>query len=1317
MAAPRVMVLLVCGFLLIAAAVVLAPQTDSAALAMANGDESRAVLPVGRLSRPSEELAVTVQADVWIDEYNLYTNYGGDTDLRLGYSLQKDGKLYRDWILLAFDISKLPAGASVNWAEVRLTQNGGSGYAAAEVWAEYAAEPWVEGAATWYNQPASSDLGDAKKTMDFTFGEQRVDATEIVRAWVGGSPVYGILLKVTDKDEVIHRFDAGTATLVIDYTVPVNTDTPTPTNTPTHTPTPTPTDTVAPPQAFTDLGDAPDSSNSAGLKMDAYPGVGAEFPTVYGAGSPPIGPLHRNQPLQYFLGPYVSVEFEADSGYDEDTVNNLQPALGQANLELGDDGVDLPATWDHCKLVQLTFHVTSSVTKASNAKLNIWADWNGDGSWGNDVECDQNIFSEWAVQNAPVAIPGYGVHTFTTPAFRVYRPDETKSFWLRVTLSDIEAKDADGSGPAGGWADGETEDYLIAGGEPPTATPTTTATVTATATATPTTPVGPSFGLTVAPSTVDLNIDPIVGGEVDRVEASAQVVVTRLQGTGSAVSLSIKDPPSWLTYAFTPASGSPTFQSQLVLSISRSALPEPDLYTLIVRGTTATEAVTAEITLRVLRTLYGDLAVISAEAVQAVESRALAAALIRDKATAFKVKVTSSFPSMVNVYFRLVLPPAEWDSPLVIWAPTATGAAATAPAAPQPSYPEVWGPYKIYPGEHSLWLPYVPDTTGRVDLTTNPAGIIAGQCRGGTYWQCTIDTRHAPRPIAATVHFTVAIDPANALIEVNEGNNSYSEPGWPAVSTRPWRFYFIPSYRSDEGRRQIGENAKRLVEYLVATHPIADTKVSYTVSYSSFNPPAGQDRTVFLPQLLEMANMENYDYVVNASFDCGGGASLAGMRATRFGGVCVDPDTHYVSEWQNTLAHEFTHGVVGVGDAYSLDTLVAWEESYCEYRDNTGALRRQYCVHSNTPIALGSVSEYCTQTSRDVQPSCSGTITKQRLVDCHCSYNEHERGGSHACTETPAVWMNKQQCRDACEVSCDALHGTTYGAPDNRAEHPAGAGMWVNKWVPITSQINSFMDSAWSTVQTFPYFWQTLVGRYDHANTPHSIMNDGWVNITNSATFRRATDPEALLVSGSVTAAGAATFRPFMRLPEANLDLEPGSTGTYELRLVGAGSTVLSRAGFELSFEQPDPYGGPIDEAPFVYRIEWVTGTQAVELWSGGERLAQRLVSANAPELALQSPQGGKHRSSVHVSWTASDDDGDALTFALSVSSDGGQTWGAVALDLTGNSYELSLDGVPAGANYRLKLRATDGVNTTQVISQPFTVEVEQPVYLPLVIR
>lgn len=85
------------------------------------------------------------------------------------------------------------------------------------------------------------------------------------------------------------------------------------------------------PQPESDLGDAPDSSNSiAGSPaMTAYPATGTQafYPTVYVAGSPPHGPLHRWPVAVAHLGPVVTFEIEADIGPEmtRPTISFQQP--------------------------------------------------------------------------------------------------------------------------------------------------------------------------------------------------------------------------------------------------------------------------------------------------------------------------------------------------------------------------------------------------------------------------------------------------------------------------------------------------------------------------------------------------------------------------------------------------------------------------------------------------------------------------------------------------------------------------------------------------------------------------------------------------------------------------------------------------------------------------------------------------------------------------------------------------------------------------------------------------------------------------------
>ena len=239
-----------------------------------------------------------------------------------------------------------------------------------------------------------------------------------------------------------------------------------------------------PPQdEFHELGDAPDSTNTHGARMTAYPpgivlppwGVQANFPTVYQAGSPPHGPIHW-QPWPIHLGPTVTGEIEADIGPDVDGVNNIIPPQDQPDLDLGDDGVIFPLNLAWCQQNQFQYTVTVNNPVMRSMFVNVWFDWNMDGDWDDTVQCPLAAapIPEWAVQNQQVQIPGPGVYTLTTPAFWALWPLgpidwPTDHIWMRITLSEQQWAPPmppvplgyGGSGPAAGYQFGETEDYVI----------------------------------------------------------------------------------------------------------------------------------------------------------------------------------------------------------------------------------------------------------------------------------------------------------------------------------------------------------------------------------------------------------------------------------------------------------------------------------------------------------------------------------------------------------------------------------------------------------------------------------------------------------------------------------------------------------------------------------------------------------------------------------------------------------------------------------------------------------------------------------------
>jgi hypothetical protein len=228
------------------------------------------------------------------------------------------------------------------------------------------------------------------------------------------------------------------------------------------------------PEQF-ELGDAPDSSNSfASTQMTAYPKGGppgrrARYPTVYAAGSPPHGPIHSNPLAVAHLGKKVTHESEADTGLDQDGVNNINPPGDSPDNDAGDDGVIFPLNLPHCRWATFDYNVTV-INPGTDLWVNVWFDWNRDGDWDDTLDCTDVPTPEWAVQNQYLFNLPAGLHKITTPAFLSWHPEVwPKQIWMRITLSEQPWKGGEnpemrgngGSGPEGGYEIGETEDYYF----------------------------------------------------------------------------------------------------------------------------------------------------------------------------------------------------------------------------------------------------------------------------------------------------------------------------------------------------------------------------------------------------------------------------------------------------------------------------------------------------------------------------------------------------------------------------------------------------------------------------------------------------------------------------------------------------------------------------------------------------------------------------------------------------------------------------------------------------------------------------------------
>jgi len=252
-----------------------------------------------------------------------------------------------------------------------------------------------------------------------------------------------------------------------------------------------------------------------------------------------------------------------------------------------------------------------------------------------------------------------------------------------------------------------------------------------------------------------------------------------------------------------------------------------------------------------------------------------------------------------------------------------------------------------------------------------------------------------------------------------------------------------------------------------------------------------------------------------------------------------------------------------------------------------------------------------------------------------------------------------------------------------------GTSMWAN---------NTLYGFDWSLTTPFvvPPTWYDVMtycpGQWISDYTYEAIYNQ---MVAEEGTLRaeRVQGVERLVVIGKiVTATNTVTLSTFYRVPNADDWAGRDLSGTYHIKLLNVSNAVLADYNFS-------PRGTPELDDPvqdITELVPWVTGTQKIVIANSTQHLITRTVSANAPTVTVQAPAGGitLTGSSVIVSWSASDVDGDPLTFSLDYSKDGGVTWLPLSGQIPSTTISIDLTLLPGGTQGKFRVWASDGVNT-----------------------
>ena len=290
---------------------------------------------------------------------------------------------------------------------------------------------------------------------------------------------------------------------------------------------------------------------------------------------------------------------------------------------------------------------------------------------------------------------------------------------------------------------------------------------------------------------------------------------------------------------------------------------------------------------------------------------------------------------------------------------------------------------------------------------------------------------------------------------------------------------------------------------------------------------------------------------------------------------------------------------------------------------------------------------------------------------------------------------------------CDAEDGIAFPYPNGRISPDLAGDDAIFGFDLDNKQV---YGSAWRDVMTY------CTNQWISDFTYEGLMDHFQANpVALQQNNQRLTAIDLLLVAGTIDpSTNQVDLLPLLVLPEAE-EVNPIIPGDYAIVLRDSGGAELARYAFtptETSSGPPlDPMDDEITMLSIVELVPYVGSTASVDIEGPTGVLKTIGPGTTAPTVTLTAPNGGETLAGdINMTWSASDPDGDDLTYSVQYSPDNGVTWEMLALDVTTTSLTVPAENIVSGDQAVLRVLASDGLNTAyDVTDAPFTVPNREP--------
>ncbi len=237
--------------------------------------------------------------------------------------------------------------------------------------------------------------------------------------------------------------------------------------------------------------------------------------------------------------------------------------------------------------------------------------------------------------------------------------------------------------------------------------------------------------------------------------------------------------------------------------------------------------------------------------------------------------------------------------------------------------------------------------------------------------------------------------------------------------------------------------------------------------------------------------------------------------------------------------------------------------------------------------------------------------------------------------------------------------------------------------------------------------WQLWIG------TSRYIDLAEWTGVTPWSAAHSASSEPLLLVSGVITeSTGETQLLPWYQM-EPREWRSSEDDGPYSLVFLDAANEVLdgytrpfaAGGGLQYAAQQED---GTVeastadDPAIFTFVTPYPAGAAKAQIRriADGAVLAE-VVAGTAPTVSINDP-ADTWTGAQPLTWQSG---GSAQYFAVDVSTDGGESWEALAIHLTGDSTTLQTAALPNTSEAYVRVAATNGFRTATDTAGPFTID------------